>query len=85
MAIDTHGLEALRKSAEEVTPGDPSDAYIKTKTIGVPGFDIPTHDDIVLSYTGSNLTQVVYKLLTVTVATLTLSYTGSRLDQVTKS
>jgi len=53
-----------------------------------PGLDIPIHDYIVLSYTGSNLTSVVYKTGGAggtTVATLTLTYTGSQLDSVTKS
>lgn len=49
------------------------------------GFNIPDFDEIVLSYTGTNLTGVVYKKLTVTVATLTLSYTGSVLIGVVKS
>jgi hypothetical protein len=43
------------------------------------------YDEIVLSYTGSNLTGVVYKLLTVTVGTLTLSYTGAQLDKVVRT
>lgn len=30
MAVDDHGLEVLKKSGEEVTPGDKSDYYIKT-------------------------------------------------------
>ena len=54
----------------------------------VPGLDIPIHDYIALSYTGSNLTSVVYKTGGAggtTVATLTLTYTGSQLDSVTKS
>ena len=85
MAVDTHGLEVLKKSGEEVTPGDKSDLYIKTKSIAVPGINIPTHDEIQLSYTGDNLTSVVYKLDSVTVATLTLSYTGSQLDSVVRS
>lgn len=33
MAVDTHGLEVLKKAGEEVTPGDPSDLYIKVKDI----------------------------------------------------
>lgn len=40
------------------------------------------YDEIVLSYTGDDLTGVVYKLATVTVATLTLSYTGTNLTGV---
>jgi hypothetical protein len=46
------------------------------------------YDYIELSYTGDNLTGVVYKLggaAGTTVATLTLAYTGSRLDSVTKT
>jgi hypothetical protein len=52
------------------------------------GLEIPEHDFIDLSYTGDNLTGVVYKTGGsggTTVATLTLAYTGSRLDSVTKS
>ena len=30
MAVDDHGLEVLKKSGEQVTPGDRSDYYIKT-------------------------------------------------------
>jgi hypothetical protein len=54
----------------------------------VTGLEIPEHDFIELSYTGENLTGVVYKTggaSGTTVATLTLAYTGSRLDSVTKS
>ena len=29
MAVDDHGLEVLKKSGEEVTPGDKSDYYVK--------------------------------------------------------
>ena len=53
------------------------------------GLNIPTHDYLGLSYTGSNLTGVVYKLGGsggATVATLTLGYDGSdNLISVTKS
>jgi hypothetical protein len=49
------------------------------------GLDIPKHDNIQLTYTGTNLTGVAYKVGVNTVATLTLAYTGSRLDSVTKS
>jgi hypothetical protein len=54
----------------------------------VTGLEIPEHDFIDLTYTGDNLTGVVYKnggSGGTTVATLTLAYTGSRLDSVTKS
>ena len=55
----------------------------------VTGLEIPEHDYIALSYTGSNLTGVVYKTGGsggTTVATLTLAYDGdSNLTSVTKS
>jgi len=53
------------------------------------GLNIPSHDYISCTYTGSNLTGVVYKLGGsggTTVATLTLTYDGSNnLTSVTKS
>lgn len=53
------------------------------------GLEIPAHDYLSLSYTGSNLTGVVYKTggaSGTTVATLTLGYDGSNnLTSVTKS
>ena len=38
MAVDDHGLEVLKKSGEEVTPGDKSDYYIKVG--GTPGYPV---------------------------------------------
>jgi len=53
------------------------------------GLEIPDHDYIALSYTGSNLTGVEYKdggAGGTTVATLTLAYDGNdNLTSVTKS
>ena len=54
----------------------------------VSGLEIPEHDYISLSYTGDNLTGVVYKTggsSGTTVATLALVYSGSNLASVTKS
>ena len=55
----------------------------------VTGLEIPEHDYIALTYTGSNLTGVVYKTGGsggTTVATLTLAYHGNdNLTSVTKS
>lgn len=54
----------------------------------IAGLNIPAHDYISLSYTGLNLTGVVYKTGGsggTTVATLTLGYSGSILTSVTKS
>lgn len=51
-------------------------------------FSVPKYDYVSLTYTGANLTTVVYKMNGAngtTVTTLTLAYTGSQLDSVTKS
>jgi hypothetical protein len=44
----------------------------------LPGFGIPEYDSVELTYVGStnNLSTVVYKRATTTVATLTFSYVG---------
>ena len=57
--------------------------------VKVPGFNLPPYDYLACSYTGSNLTGVVYKTGGsggTTVATLALGYDGSgNLSSVTKS
>jgi len=45
----------------------------------------PTWDDIVLTYAGSNLTKVEYKLNGQIVETRNFSYTGTNLTRVLKS
>ena len=45
----------------------------------------PTWDDIVLTYAGSNLTKVEYKLSGQIVETRNFSYTGTNLTRVLKS
>jgi hypothetical protein len=56
---------------------------------GLGGLEIPAHDYVGMSYTGSNLTGVVYKTggaSGTTVATLVLAYDGSdNLVSVTRS
>lgn len=56
MAVDDHGLEAIRKSAEEVTPGSKADYYLKTKII----------DAIAGSFSPSGLSQEI-KITTTTI------------------
>ena len=61
---------------------------IRDQTDALEGLSIPAHDYIALSYTGSNLTEVVYKTggsSGTVVATLTLAYSGSSLISVTKT
>jgi hypothetical protein len=63
-------------------------ALIKASASSIAGLAIPANDFIALSYTGANLTGVVYKTggsSGTTVATLTLAYSGSNLISVTKS
>lgn len=47
---------------------------------------VPTvYNEIALTYSGSNITQVVYKQFGSVVATLTLGYTGDNLTSVVRS
>lgn len=78
----------VSNSAASVNPDIP----VATVTQGgeiyqeiVSGIANQPHDEIALSYTGTNLTGVVYKLGGATVATLTLGYTGSQLTSVVRS
>lgn len=68
---------------------DPTSLRVLTDATITDGFDIGEYDYISLSYTGSNLTGVVYKTGGsggTTVATLTLGYDGSdNLTSVTKT
>jgi hypothetical protein len=68
--------------------GVANDTYYRAARSITEGLDIPVHDYIACSYTGDNLTGVVYKTGGsggTTVATLTLAYSGSQLTSVTKS
>jgi hypothetical protein len=70
------------------TPQAADVAAIKSSAASIAGMAIPPNDFISLSYTGANLTGVVYKTGGAggtTVATLTLAYSGSNLISVTKS
>jgi hypothetical protein len=71
------------------TPQAADVANINTNTASIAGLQIPPYNYVSCSYTGSNLTGVVYKTggsSGTTVATLTLTYDGSNnLTSVTKS
>jgi hypothetical protein len=73
----------------EQSPGDLSGVVFPAVQATLQGLEIPAHDYIGMTYTGSNLTGVVYKdggSGGTTVATLTLTYDGSsNLTSVTKS
>ena len=72
-----------------LTPEDSINPSSETTLAKIPGIAIPLHDYVALSYTGANLTGVVYKIGGAggtTVATLVLTYDSSdNLLTVTKT
>ena len=99
--LDSNGRPAYASTAEPL-PVNIGSATLSVTADGVEikndagnpiptieGLSIPAHDYIGMTYTGSNLTGVVYKSGGsggTTVATLTLAYDGSNnLTSVTKS
>ena len=81
MAVNDHGIEVLKKSGEEITPGDKSDYYIKTKGVGslVLGTD---YDTITATYPTDTTEVYTYTLSAVTVQIITVTYTTSSKDDV---
>ena len=74
-----------RPNDTDWTPKNPA---TEETLIKLPGLAIPEHDYIALTYTGDDLTQIVYKsggAGGTTVATLTLTYTANILQTVTKT
>ena len=78
----------VSNSAASVNPDIPVATVVQSGSVYqeiVSGIVNQPHNEIVLSYTGSNLTGVAYKLAGITVATLTLGYTGTQLTSVVRS
>ncbi len=78
----------VSNSAASVNPDIPVATVVQNGNVYqemVQGIVNQPHDEIVLSYTGTNLTGVTYKLAGTTVATLTLGYSGSTLTSVLRS
>lgn len=78
MSVNDHGLEAIRKSASEVTSGDKSE--YKLRTYNVAGLLSETYDYVSASYPSA--TQEIYTFKIggsggTTVATITINYTDS--------
>jgi hypothetical protein len=65
--------------------GDSTELYPLLEGMLNPGFSIPEYDEITLTYTGSDISVVVYKYNSVSVATITLSYTDGNLTGVVKT
>ena len=68
--------------AEEVQTGIWA---LRTYPSSVPGLNIPPYDEIVLTYSGTDIATVVYKKSGATVATLTLTYTSGQLTRIQRS
>lgn len=80
MADKTYGMTALRNVYDSSSRS--------LRTVNASGLVPESYDYMQLTYTGDNLTGVVYKTggaSGTTVATLTLAYTGSNLTSVTKT
>lgn len=78
----------VSNSAGSVNPDIPVATVVRNGNVYqevVQGLVNQPYDEIALSYTGTNLTGVVYKLAGVTVATLTLAYAGSTLTSVVRT
>jgi hypothetical protein len=78
----------VSNSAGAVNPDIPVATVVRSGNVYqeiVSGIVNQPHDEIALSYTGTNLTGVVYKLAGVTVSTLTLGYSGTNLISVVRS
>lgn len=78
----------VSNSATAVNPDIPVATTVKNGSVYqeiVSGLVNQPYNEIALSYTGTNLTGVVYKLNGVTVVTLTLGYSGDTLTSVVRS
>lgn len=90
VSADLTTIEGKQDTTNAILTAQAADVVtIKGNSAKVPGFSLPAYDYISCSYTGNNLTGVVYKSggsSGTTVATLTLGYDGSNnLTSVTKS
>lgn len=78
----------VSNSAASVNPDIPVATVVRSGNVYqeiVSGLVNQPYDQITLSYTGTDLTGVVYRLAGVTVATLTLGYTSGNLTSVLRS
>ena len=82
MAVDDHGIEVLKKAGEEVTAGDKSDYYIKTKGVGalVDGVD---YDTVTATYPTTSSEVYTYTLSAATIRVVTVTYTDTTKEVLT--
>jgi hypothetical protein len=78
----------VSNSAASVNPDIPVATVVRSGNVYqeiVTGLVNQPYDEIYLSYTGTDLTGVVYRLSGVIVATLTLGYTSGNLTSVVRT
>lgn len=79
-------LDGVKTAVESIDTKSSDLANIKNRlNVMASGLVPEVYDEIALSYTGEDLTGVVYKLSSSTVATLTLAYSNGKLTGVVKS
>jgi len=81
VAVEDHGLEALRKSAEEVVTGNKSDYFLKT---GFKGLAPASYNNILLTYNANNkIDTIIFRdSSNNTIKTLQFTYTGDNLTGI---
>ena len=70
---------------QEISKAEHDESLSAKRVVVLGGFNIPSYDEIALSHTGDDLTGVVYKKASVTVATLTLSHTDGDLTRIQRT
>lgn len=78
----------VSNSAASVNPDIPVATVVRSGSVYqqvVQGLVNQPYDEIAISYTGTDISQVVYKLASVTVATITLSYTNNLVTSVVRT
>jgi hypothetical protein len=87
VAADPEDGEALARvrNAEPAADDYGSVVRVAGGVVALNALTPVAYDEVSLSYTGANLTGVVYKQDSTTVATLTLGYTGDNLTSVVRT
>lgn len=85
MSVDDHGLEAIRKSAVEITPGSKAEYRLRTQPFEG-AFQPPAETDaIVVTYPSSTVEVYTFKsggVSGTTLQTLTVTYTTAIKDLI---
>lgn len=81
MAVDDHGIEAIRKAAEQVVPGQKGDYYLKTASAQLAGVFIQVaFDAVTVAQTSATVETFSYRTggaSGTVVATVAVTYADS--------